>query len=102
MATEAPRATELQEALSAEQHTDTCHTTFSLEGMSCASCAMRIEKGLKKVAGVTDVQVNFATEQAQVTYDPTRTGLEQLMQKVEAVGYRASVVDQSAAHSLSA
>ncbi|MBV9708220.1 MAG: copper-translocating P-type ATPase, partial [Chloroflexi bacterium] len=79
-----------------------CHTTFSLEGMSCASCAMRIEKGLKKVAGVSDVQVNFATEQAHVTYDPTHTGPEQLMQKVEAVGYRASVVDQSAAHSLSA
>src|SRR5216683_7529477 len=63
--------------------------TFNLEGMTCASCAMRIEKGLKKVPGVKDASVNFATEQATVTYDPAQTGPEQLVQKVEAVGYTA-------------
>src|SRR5260370_860448 len=62
---------------------------LALEGMTCASCAMRIEKGLKKVPGVKDASVNFATEQASVTYDPAQTGLEQLVQKVETVGYRA-------------
>src|SRR6266849_1225351 len=63
--------------------------TLALEGMTCASCAMRIEKGLKKVPGVKDASVNFATEQASVTYDPAQTGPEQLVQKVEAVGYTA-------------
>ncbi len=62
---------------------------LALEGMTCASCAMRIEKGLKKVPGVKDASVNFATEQASVTYDPAQTGPEQLVQKVEAVGYTA-------------
>src|SRR6516164_9441299 len=47
-------------------------TVLALEGMTCASCAMRIEKGLKKVPGVKDANVNLATEQAAVTYDPTQ------------------------------
>ena len=63
---------------------------LELEGMTCASCAMRIEKGLKKVPGVIDANVNLATEQATVTYYPTYTGLEQMVQKVEAVGYKAT------------
>ncbi len=71
-------------------------TTLALEGMTCASCAMRIEKGLKKVPGVLDAQVNLATELGLVTYDPTQTGLEQLVQKVEAVGYKATPVAQPA------
>ena len=65
-------------------------TVLDLEGMTCASCAMRIEKGLKKVPGVIDAHVNLATEKASVMYDPTQTNLEQMVQKVEAVGYRAT------------
>ena len=63
---------------------------LELEGMTCASCAMRIEKGLKKVPGVIDANVNLATELATVTYDPSQTGLEQMVQKVDAVGYKAT------------
>jgi len=63
---------------------------LELEGMTCASCAMRIEKGLKKVPGVIDANVNLAIEKATVTYYPTQTGLEQMVQKVEAVGYKAT------------
>ena len=66
------------------------HTTLALEGMTCASCAMRIEKGLKKVPGVLDASVNLATERGIVSYDPSQTGIEQMMQKVEAVGYKAT------------
>lgn len=72
-------------------------TSLALEGMTCASCAMRIEKGLKKVPGVIDASVNLATERGTVTYDPTQTGIEQLVQKVEAVGYKAT--PQLASHS---
>jgi Cu+-exporting ATPase len=81
-----------------EPETDTC-TVLNLEGMTCASCAMRIEKGLKKVPGVKDASVNLATEKATVTYDPTQTGIEQMVQKVEAVGYKAT--EQTAMSSLS-
>src|SRR6266496_6407973 len=64
-------------------------TTLALEGMTCASCAMRIEKGLKKLPGVKDASVNFATEQATVMYDPAKNGMEQMVHKVDAVGYKA-------------
>lgn len=67
---------------------------FALEGMTCASCAMRIEKGLKKVPGVVDAQVNLATERGTVTYNSEQTGLEQMVQKVEAVGYKATPIEQ--------
>lgn len=72
--------------------------TLLLEGMTCASCAMRIEKGLKKVPGVLEASVNLATERANVTYDPTRTGLKQMQEKVEATGYRAFPLHAPAAN----
>jgi Cu+-exporting ATPase len=67
-------------------------TTLALEGMSCASCALRIEKGLKKVPGVSGATVNFATERASVHYDPMTASIDQLLAKVEAVGYKATPV----------
>ncbi|HVU68468.1 MAG TPA: heavy metal translocating P-type ATPase [Ktedonobacteraceae bacterium] len=79
----------------AEQAAGSCQATFALEGMTCASCAMRIEKGLKKVPGVLDAQVNLATERGMVTYDPALTGPEQMIQKVEAVGYKATPLGAS-------
>jgi Cu+-exporting ATPase len=72
------------------QSSEECRTVFDLEGMTCASCAMRIEKGLKKVPGVIEANVNLATEKASIVYDPTQTNLEQMVQKVEAVGYKAT------------
>src|SRR6266700_4004353 len=73
-----------------QQDATESRATLALEGMTCASCAMRIEKGLKKVLGVKDASVNFATEQATVTFDPAQTGMEQMVQKVDAVGYKAT------------
>jgi P-type Cu+ transporter len=48
----------------------TKNLTLPVSGMTCASCANRIERGLKKVGGVETAQVNLASEQATVTYDP--------------------------------
>lgn len=39
---------------------------YQIEGMHCASCAVKIEKALGGVAGVTKASVNFATEMARV------------------------------------
>src|SRR5262249_54040632 len=65
---------------------------LALEGMTCASCAMRIEKGLKKLPGVADASVNLATERATVSYDPTQATMDDLVAKVEAVGYKATPI----------
>jgi Cu+-exporting ATPase len=66
-----------------------CQTQLALEGMSCAACAMRIEKGLKKLPGVLVAQVNLATERASITYDASIVNPEQMIHKVEATGYKA-------------
>jgi len=87
---------QLQENL-LEERASLQQATFAIEGMTCASCSMRIEKGLKKVPGVADAQVNLATERGTVTYDPLQTGIAQMVQKVEAVGYKATPVKQPAA-----
>ena len=63
---------------------------LELEGMTCASCAARIEKKLNKLEGV-EASVNYATEEAAVTFDPARVQLEQLIRTVEAIGYGAAL-----------
>jgi len=60
---------------------------LDIEGMTCASCATRIEKRLNKVDGVT-ATVNYATEKAAVTFDDHIDPAE-LIAEVEATGYRA-------------
>ena len=61
--------------------------TYKIKGMHCASCASIIEKTLKKVDGVKDVQVNYGTETAKLTFDEAKTNPEHLSQKVEHLGY---------------
>src|SRR6266852_5382571 len=61
---------------------------LQLEGMTCASCAARIERKLNKLEGVR-ASVNFATEQAAVEFDPARARLEELLAAVESIGYHA-------------
>ena len=76
-----------------------------IEGMTCASCAARIERRLNKLEGVT-ASVNYATEQAAVEYDPSRVTPDALIEAVEETGYSAHLpetgtvtpeVDQTAA-----
>ena len=84
-----PHAEQSEKAQSQGLNVSERRTILALEGMTCASCAIRIEKGLKKVPGVLDVSVNLATELANVTFNPAQTDIERLVQKVEAVGYKA-------------
>jgi len=60
---------------------------FPVRGMHCASCASRIEKGLRAVPGVEDSAVNFAAERAEVRFDPSQTSLEALHRAVQNLGY---------------
>ncbi len=55
--------------------------------MTCASCVQRIQTGLSKVAGVTAAGVNLATEKATVTFDPTKTSAQDLVDTVRDLGY---------------
>jgi Cu+-exporting ATPase len=62
---------------------------LEIEGMTCASCAARVEKKLSRVEGVESCSVNFATEEAAVAYDPARVAVPELIHAVEAAGYGA-------------
>jgi Cu+-exporting ATPase len=70
--------------------------TLALEGMTCASCAARIERTLNKVDGV-EATVNFATETASISYDPALAAPEQLTAAVERIGYHAHPRDEHTA-----
>lgn len=61
---------------------------LDIEGMTCASCATRVEKALNKVEGV-DASVNYATERATVT--GTRVDTQKLLTAIEQAGYHASL-----------
>ena len=67
-------------------------TDLRLTGMTCASCAAKIEGGLNGLDGVA-ATVNFAVEQAHVEHAPS-VGTEDLIRAVASTGYRASVIDQ--------
>ncbi|HET9496689.1 MAG TPA: copper ion binding protein, partial [Chloroflexia bacterium] len=58
-----------------------------IEGMTCASCVRRVEKSLAKLPGVELANVNLATEQATVRYNPAMVGRDEFRKAVEKAGY---------------
>jgi len=68
-------------------HAETVQTSIAITGMTCAACANRIEKGLGKLDGVREANVNFALERATVVYDPRRTDLRKIEGRIRDLGY---------------
>ena len=68
-------------------------TDLKLTGMSCASCASRIERSLNKLDGV-QASVNFAVEQAHVEHG-SKVDVVDLLRAVESTGYHAAVIDHA-------
>ena len=63
---------------------------LAIEGMTCAACATRIQRGLSKLDGVADVRVNFANGRATVLHDETVADAE-FRAAVERLGYQAPI-----------
>lgn len=61
--------------------------TFPIEGMTCAACATRIEKGLSRIDGVLQANVNLALEKATVQFREDAVTMPKIEEKVEALGY---------------
>lgn len=61
--------------------------TLAITGMTCASCATRIQKRLGKLEGVQEAGVNLATEKATVVFDPTVVNVAKLASTIEETGY---------------
>ncbi|MGE5255463.1 MAG: heavy metal translocating P-type ATPase [Hyphomicrobiales bacterium] len=65
--------------------------TLPISGMTCANCAATVERTVKKLAGVADARVNFASEQATVTFDPKAVTLAQVVRQIQDAGYTVPV-----------
>src|SRR3954453_2486738 len=61
--------------------------SLPIEGMTCASCTNRVERFLRKTDGVVEANVNLATEQARVRFDPALVGRDELVHAIVAAGY---------------
>ena len=66
---------------------DATTVTIEVAGMSCATCSDSVREGLEGVPGVIEANVNFATDEASVRYNPASTELDDLYDAIEASGY---------------
>jgi len=71
----------------------TTETTLVVEGMTCNSCAMRVQKALRKVPGVLEADVNFATGTARVSHLAAAT-VDRMVASVNAIGYHTAAADR--------
>jgi len=70
---------------SVEEKTE--RAVIAVADMSCAACASRIERALREKPGVVDAAVNFATEEASVTYYPSEINVDRLREYIREAGY---------------
>ena len=70
--------------------------SIQIGGMTCQSCASRIEKVLNKKDFVQQAGVNFASEEAQITFDEKQTSVEQLIQIIQKTGFAAQLKQEQA------
>ncbi len=66
---------------------------FVIEGMTCVSCARRVEKVLSRHSGVEQASVNFTANQARVLYRPQAVSLQELSAAIEDSGYRLTPIE---------
>jgi Cu+-exporting ATPase len=72
---------------------ETKQLILPITGMTCANCVATVERGLKKQEGVRTAAVNLSSERATVTFDPSTTGLPDLVARVARAGYGVATGD---------
>ncbi len=65
---------------------------FAVQGMYCAGCAAAAERVLRRETGVKSAEVNFASEQGRIQYDPTQVDLAKVLRKLDRLGYQAHLL----------
>ncbi len=73
--------------------TDAMELTFPITGMHCANCATTIEKGLDKLDGVEQANVDLIAERAAVAYDPAQIEVSEILGAIRSTGYDVAVAD---------
>ncbi|MHB8659926.1 MAG: heavy metal translocating P-type ATPase [Solirubrobacteraceae bacterium] len=72
------------------------HEALIVEGMHCASCATRIERVLKRKPGVHGIDVNYATQHAELTYDPDAFDMDDAAAALDKLGYQIKLISREA------
>jgi Cu+-exporting ATPase len=67
------------------------HTRVPIDGMTCTSCASRITRAVRKIAGVESIRVDLGSDSAVVAFDRGRTSLEAIAAAVRRAGYELQV-----------
>src|SRR5690606_41059291 len=60
-----------------------------VDSIHCANCVRRIEKSVAKMDGVLEIAVNGATNKGKIVFDDKKMPLEQIMKRIDSLGYRA-------------
>ena len=68
----------------------TTKASIPITGMTCATCAITIEKGLEETPGVEKANVNFASEKASISYDPNKVSLAKIKKTISELGYEVA------------
>ena len=64
--------------------------TLLIDDMSCASCALGLEKGLQETEGIKSAMVNFAVAKAYVEFDPEKLTIDQILNRVSDAGFKGT------------
>ncbi|MBZ9636342.1 heavy metal translocating P-type ATPase [Clostridium sp. FP1] len=67
---------------------DSTSKTFKIEGMTCAACVKSIERVIKKLDGVIEANVNYATEKLNISYEQSKVRISDIKKAVEKAGYK--------------
>ena len=78
------------EEVSAVETATVQKVALAVKGMTCLGCEFNVESAIKKVAGVTNVEADFASHSAAVTYDPEQANIENFIEALNAIGYEGS------------
>ena len=70
------------------------HETLIVKGMTCSSCVNAIERNVRKLAGISQANVNFTTEKLELVFDPEAISLADIMETVEKTGYEPETVHE--------
>lgn len=68
---------------------ESTHKTLAIEGMTCTACAKAVERATRKLDGVVDSNVNFATEKLTIVYEPSKVRVSDIKKAIEKSGYKA-------------
>ncbi|MDO3641486.1 mercuric transport protein MerTP [Mucilaginibacter sp. L3T2-6] len=80
-----------QSSVSISQASNIKWVQFTVKGMGCADCTKHIDGVLSNVPGVIKTSTSFEKAQTTVSYDPKRTSADSLKNKINQIGYRATI-----------